>query len=132
MSINSEHEAFLGAVGEKFAIHKAAFETQNPLPIVDQFFAADAVWECHGLPRRQGRAELQMLFEEVIGTGPVDFQLLFSDVSGAVGWTFVDYPVTPTDTSIEPWVFRCMFTWRLTDGDWKVSACLAFPVGMDS
>ena len=122
----TEMAAFRAAIDAKYALHVAAFEAGDPEPILNHFFTEDALWEYAGYPRRVGRAELRELFDAVIAKDRVAVRSIRSFVNGDCGWDYADYPVTPRDPAVAPWVFRQMFYWVRREGDWLVNACIGF------
>lgn len=126
--MTTELRDFEAAIRVKMDLHVKAFENQDPIPILTEFFAPDAIWDGQGFPRRTGRDEIAMLYDEVITIGSVGFDVISTRVNGDMGWLLADYPVTPADASVEPWVFRCLFNWERADDDWKCTACLCYPL----
>lgn len=122
----SEMQQFTAAINAKYRLHVAAFEAGDPEPILQHFFTADALWEYHGYPRREGREQLRRLFDEVIRSDRVAVQSIRSYVNGDNGWDYADYTVTPRDTTKSAWVFRQIFCWVRIEGEWLVNACIGF------
>ena len=122
----AEMRQFRAAIDAKYRLHVAAFEAGDPEPILQHFFTADALWEYHGYPRREGREQLRQLFESVIRSDRVAVHPIRSYINGDSGWDYTDYTVTPRDTSRPPWVFRQIFCWVRIEGEWLVNACIGF------
>jgi hypothetical protein len=52
MSDATEMAAFRAAIDAKYALHVKVFEDGDPEPILNRFFAEDALWEYAGYPCR--------------------------------------------------------------------------------
>ena len=125
-----ELAAFKAATAKLYALKVEAFAKNQVAPIVERFYAKNAVsMGPEGKPE-EGRAEFTASYNAVVPAHKVKVVPIHSWVSGNAGWEWANFHVAPKDPKSEekPFTFGILFLWAKVKGDW-VSAGDMFVVG---
>ncbi len=125
-----ELAAFKAATAKLYALKEEAFAKNQVAPIVERFYAKNAVsMGPEGKPE-EGREEFTTSYNAVVPSKNVKVVPIHSWVSGNAGWEWANFHVSSKDPKSEekPFTFGILFLWAKVKGDW-VSAGDMFVVG---
>jgi hypothetical protein len=111
-----ELKAFKRAIGAKYALKEQSFAAHDAETIVTQFYSADVISVGEGEGIFIGRDQIRPLYEEVVKDNLVKIDSVYTYVSGAAGWDWADFHVTPAQG--EPFTFAILFLWAKVNGEW--------------
>jgi hypothetical protein len=110
--------AFKTAIREKYDMKERAFAAHDPAPIVNRFYAPDAISVGEGFGIFIGRAQLKPLYEKAVNEYTVKVTSVYTKVQGNAGWDWADFYVMPVDPKEKPFNLAMLFLWARVRGEW--------------
>lgn len=114
----AELAAFKAATRALYDLKEKAFAEGKAEPIVNRFYAANAVSVGPEGKPYEGRAEFLKNYQAVVPTAKVKVEPIHSYVKGDTGWEWANFHVTPHDPKEKPFTFAILFLWSKVDGNW--------------
>lgn len=124
----AELAAFKAATRALYDLKEKAFADGTADPIVNRFYAQNAVSVGPEGKPYQGRAAFLKSYQAVVPTATVRVEPIHAHVKGDTGWEWANFHVTPRDSKEKPFTFVILFLWSKVDGQW-VSAGDFYTVG---
>lgn len=112
---------FRDCIRQLYDMKERAFADADPAPIVDRFYAADAVSVGEGFGIHAGRSGFQEAYRDFVRMYNVRIESVHSRVSGNLGIDWTNFYVIPkgeialTETEF---CLVMLFTWEKVDGRW--------------
>lgn len=110
-------DAFKQAIRAKYDMKEAAFEANNPEPILTKFYTQNVISTGPDGATHVGRESLAPIYAEVISSS-VRIESFNTLVNGDAGWDWVNFHVDPNAEGEEPFTFKMLFLWEKIDGEW--------------
>lgn len=126
----TELSAFKAATRKLYDMKEKAFAEGKPDPIVNRFYAANAVSVGPEGKPYEGRAAYMANYKKVVSSYKVKVEPMHSYVNGNAGWEWANFRVAPKDpaSTEKPFNFVILFLWTKVKGQW-ISAGDAYVVG---
>lgn len=113
-------EEFRQETRRLYDMKEQAFRDGDPTPIVDHFYAPDAVSAGEGFGVHAGAAEFRDAYKEFVSAYTVRVDPLLAEVSGDVGYEWVNFRIDPKDgSSDDAFSLIMLFTWKRSMGEWR-------------
>jgi ketosteroid isomerase-like protein len=124
-----ELAAFKKEIRALYDLKEKAFAEGNADPIVDRFYAANAVSVGPEGKPAIGRDAFRKEYQEVVQNHTVKVESVYSYVKGDLGWDWANFHVASKDGKEAPFTFVILFLWAKSGGHW-VSAGDAYVTGV--
>ena len=124
----AELAAFEAATRKLYDMKEKAFAEGKPDPIINRFYAENAMSVGPEGKPYEGRAAYRESYEKVVPANNVKVEPIRSYVNGNAGWEWANFHVTPKDPKEKPFTFVILFLWTKVNGQW-VSAGDAYVLG---
>ena len=125
-----ELAAFQAATRKLYDFKEKAFAEGKADPIVNRFYAENAISVGPDGKPHEGRAAFLENYKQVVVPYTVKVEPVHAFVKGDAGWEWANFRVTPKDpqSAEKPFSFAILFLWTKVGGQW-VSAGDSYVLG---
>jgi ketosteroid isomerase-like protein len=115
-----ELATFQAATSKLYAMKEKAFAQGDVDPIVNRFYAANAISVGPEGKPYEGRAAYAENYSKIVQTYNVKVEPIHAYVTGNAGWEWANFRVAPKDAASteKPFSFVILFLWAKVNGEW--------------